>query len=420
MHAGDAVDDREPKSRADGAARFIHPGKWLKHAFRIFRRNAGAAIEHRQAHASRRRGCFDFHFGAAVAQRVFNEVGDDPLHRHAVQLHARKRARACGDVAPLTGVALDHRFDDLVQVGVAAVRRFRRDACEIEKLIDHGIDVLDVLHHAGADRVVGLVIEHFDAEPDSCERRAQIVRDAGEQQGALGVRALQIGRHLVERTGKRAHFRRPGFSDPRGHFTAPDGGRGARQFAQRLIDPRDDGEGAGERQQQYDHAPADPAQLLRALDALARHAHPVFEIVDRETDPQAVQAVLRAEQLGVGAEPALQFERDQPDDRPVGERFDRLVRRVRIDLDAFLLREVAQQVQALGGIRCDERRAREVDDAGDLLRDLHRARFALGGTENFEGGEVPRDHQHREQQYRAPQQAARQQRHAGLPSGMKT
>jgi hypothetical protein len=61
-----------------------------------------------------------------------------------------------------------------------------------------------------------------------------------------------------------------------------------------------------------------------------------------------VRAVAGAEQLGVRPEPALQLERNEPRDGPIGQRFNRLVRRVGVNLDAFLLRQVAQEVEALG------------------------------------------------------------------------
>ena len=77
--------------------------------------------------------------------------------------------------------------------------------------------------------------------------------------------------------------------------------------------------------------------MLGALDAFARQPHPVFELVDLEAHPHAVQAVAGAKQLRALAKTALQFERDQPRDGPVGQRFNRLVGRIRVDFDAFLL-----------------------------------------------------------------------------------
>ena len=111
---------------------------------------------------------------------------------------------------------------------------------------------------------IALVVEHLEAQPNARERRAQVVRDAGEEQRALVVQALQVGRHLVERAGQRADLRWPGFGNRRRNLAASHRFRGARQRAQRAIDAEHDEPRADERQRQHERPPADPAQGLAA------------------------------------------------------------------------------------------------------------------------------------------------------------
>ena len=82
--------------------------------------------------------------------------------------------------------------------------------------------------------VVGLdlAVEHLDVEAQARERRAQVVRDAGEEGGALALGAAQVLLHLVEGARHRADLGRArspatgGGSPPR-----PSCRRGARELA---------------------------------------------------------------------------------------------------------------------------------------------------------------------------------------------
>ena len=83
----------------------------------------------------------------------------------------------------------------------------------------------------------------------------------------------------------------------------------------------------------------------------------------------------------------------------------------RIDADALAVGEIDQQLAAQIGPGGNERRAREVHDADDHLRDLLRARLALVGAEDLEVRRDRGEDQPRDQQERAPEEGTREELH---------
>ena len=71
-----------------------------------------------------------------------------------------------------------------------------RAAREIEELADDGVDLVDVGDH----RVGGVLVSaaHLERKAQARERRAQVVRDAGEHHRALALHAVQVRCHAVE------------------------------------------------------------------------------------------------------------------------------------------------------------------------------------------------------------------------------
>ena len=97
-------------------------------------------------------------------------------------------------VVATTNVTLDGRPNDVVQVGALDTRLLVRSR-EVEKLADDPVHLVDVVDHAGTRRFVARL--HFDAEPQPRERRAQVVRNAGEQDRTVVLELAQARHHAV-------------------------------------------------------------------------------------------------------------------------------------------------------------------------------------------------------------------------------
>ena len=73
----------------------------------------------------------------------------------------------------------------------------------------------------------------LDAEAQSRERRAQVVRNAGEQDRAVALDLPQVAEHRVEPAVDGRDFRRAGFRQRRRRFAATDALDGELQLVQR-------------------------------------------------------------------------------------------------------------------------------------------------------------------------------------------
>ena len=85
--------------------------------------------------------------------------------------------------------------------------------------------------HAGARGFVG--VAQLDAETQPRERRAQVVRDAGQQHRAVALDLAQVAEHRVEAAIDRGDLRRAGLGQRRRRFAASDALDGGVELAQR-------------------------------------------------------------------------------------------------------------------------------------------------------------------------------------------
>ena len=101
-------------------------------------------------------------------------------------------------------VTIDAGADDLVQVLLFECRLAVVPG-KVEELSDDAIHLFDVRDHAGAGRFVARA--HFDAESQTRERRAQIMRDPGQQHcagsgGGVSPRPTRSTAALRSRSGR--------------------------------------------------------------------------------------------------------------------------------------------------------------------------------------------------------------------------
>ena len=91
MPACDAVHDREAEPGAGPAARAVEPRERLQHVVPFAGGDSGAAVEHfdecRRIIAARD----NFRRAAAMAQRILDEVLDEPLYRERPKRQRRRR-----------------------------------------------------------------------------------------------------------------------------------------------------------------------------------------------------------------------------------------------------------------------------------------------------------------------------------------
>ena len=76
-------------------------------------------------------------------------------------------------------------------------------------------------------RVASSAPPQLDAEAQARERRAQVVRDAGEQDRAIALDLAQVAEHRVESAVDRGDFRRARFRQRRRRFATADALDGA-------------------------------------------------------------------------------------------------------------------------------------------------------------------------------------------------
>ncbi|MNT51477.1 hypothetical protein D3C72_1884440 [compost metagenome] len=124
----------------------------------------------------------------AIAARILDQVV-----QYAAQVRGvAHRMRAIGDGGVDLHVRQAHRFarhvaQQTAQVDVRKARRFRRLGI-VEELADDGVHLPDI----GLDAFARLVrqVGHFHFQLHARERRAQVVRDAGQNHGAVRFHLL--------------------------------------------------------------------------------------------------------------------------------------------------------------------------------------------------------------------------------------
>ncbi|AZR85655.1 hypothetical protein BBB37_13900 [Bordetella pertussis] len=207
-----------------------------------------------------------------------------------------------------------------------------------------------------------------------------------------------------------ADFQRTLLGQRRGRFAAREHLGGARQPRQRPVDePHADGR-ADQRQQQRRGAPAQPFDAAGQADLLALEDQPVQVLVDLEADPEAGYLVDPPGDLGFGSETHADMLRDPLPVVVVGQRLGEVGELARVDLDAFVGGQVQQQLAALVRMRIDQGRTRDIDGRDHPLRHLIGARLQLHAEEDLQPGAQADQHQCREQQKGASEQAETQPR----------
>ena len=173
---------------------------------------------------------------------------------------------------------------------------------------DHRFHLLDI----GDDGVAGTIVGHaqFGLEAQAGQRRAQIVRDAGQHFGALLFVAFEVGGHGVEGVCQFAQFLGAFFGQRRRLLPLANECRRACHRLQRLADAGRDIAGDEECQRNRQRPPGQPMAGEIARRPLARQNQPVFVfvmVVEAETDPEAGYAIDGGGNPRVFAETGCQF-----------------------------------------------------------------------------------------------------------------
>ena len=253
-----AVDDGQAQARAVGLpARRVEAGERFHQLLDLFRRHARAVVLHLDNHLFRAvagaqmAGDVDFRHVAArrlaIAARILDQVV-----QHAAQVGGvAHRMRAVGDAGIDLHVGQTHRFarhvgQQTAEVDIGEARRFRRLGV-VEELADDGVHLPDI----GLDALARLVrqVGHFHFQLHARQRRAQVVRNARQDHGAVRFHLFQVVDHLVEAAVRLDDFDRALFRQRRRLLALGDVARGRRQARQRQIDQAGNDGRAQQRQQ---------------------------------------------------------------------------------------------------------------------------------------------------------------------------
>ncbi len=137
-----------------------------------------------------------------------------------------------------------------------------------------------------------------------------------------------------------------------------------------------------------------------AFQALARQGDPIVAILavgDAETDEQGLFAVALQGKAGGVAQLLAHQRFDAPQEGALGQRCQLVVGFRRIDVDAFPIGQLRQQLEAGFGTGRDQRGAGEIDDADDHLAKLACSRFPFVAGEDVKPGQHRERHQYRDQ-----------------------
>ena len=186
MRASDAFDDRQPQPRAGGAAaRRAAAAKRLLHRLDVGRGDAVAGVGHVDPAEAGVVAGAEHDRRTTVAQRVLDQVDDGTPDQRPPHRDDGVAAR----VEPDRLALLRERPGDIVGQRRERDRLERQGAVvdprEIEELADDLVHLVDAAAHAGDDRRLGVAGEDLDAQAQLGQRRAQVVRDAGEHEGAF-------------------------------------------------------------------------------------------------------------------------------------------------------------------------------------------------------------------------------------------
>jgi hypothetical protein len=321
-----------------------------------------------------------------------------------------------------------------------AARRFRQvhgrerlgrlAAREVDELVDDRVHVVEVLDHRALRRRVDPRLQHLGLQAQPRERRAQVVRDPGEERRALALLLLQVVLHLVEGARDGADLRRPGLRNRLGIAALAELLGGTRELRERAVQLPDDEEGGGERDRQARRAPRDDRRCRFALDAPARERDPELARAGGDPDPQRLARALRIGavggaahvDVGFGPEDRAHALAEMAHDRRVERRAHVLVAAHRQDADAFLLGDARDERLLLLRIHRRERgvdRLQVAHELADAEGDARLRHELVQQPQRRRLREHERRHEHGE---RAPQQRPGEELHGfcGAPSGMNT
>ncbi len=168
-----------------------------------------------------------------------------------------------------------------------------------------------------------VVHANLDAEAQSRQRRAQVVRYTRQQQRAVLFGLAQVGEHAVEAAIQTDDLRRPAFRQRRRRLALADTGDRVAELAQRTREIAREGVGAEQQHDERDQAPFQGARgcvLARPRQGKYRPVRPVSRL---QLDPEQLQPRLDAQlRLGsqFGFQPLLQFLEARPLGRPAEQR----------------------------------------------------------------------------------------------------
>jgi hypothetical protein len=133
--------------------------------------------------------------------------------------------------SPATSASRSHRLRcDRVLLGEIAAH--------LQAAGDQLVHAVDVAHDALDEIAVGFFGEHAQGEADARQRRAQVVRNAGQQRGAVGKQFLDLHAHAVEFARQHGELGRAGLRQRLRAAPLADALRGAGQARQRPISQR--------------------------------------------------------------------------------------------------------------------------------------------------------------------------------------
>ena len=375
----------------------------------LFRRDAGALVTHGDDHPGPGARMADGDHGdagvgaAAIAPRVLEQVG-----KHAAELgvvgHHRQvdgQARVDADllrVAEGRGLAVDQlRQVHRVQFRVAGAR-------VVHELVDDRVELFDVQRHVALRFLVGHAHLGFQAQPR--QRRAQVVRDAGQHHRAVFLHLGQLARHAVEAAVDLADLAGQRVLVQAGVEVAfADAAGGEGQFAQRTVDEPSDDHRPDQRGQQRDADPHEPGAARHRRSVAAVDVQPVAVGVDREPDPGAGLVVDTARHHRIRAEAGLQLLGDAAAEAVGGVGLPTVARLARQHAHGVVAGHGLDQRDTVDRVHGAQRGARQVHQVGGLLRRLHRARLELHRAQGLHPGEDTAGQQHRQQEEGAPEQA---------------
>ena len=246
-------------------------------------------------------------------------------------------------------------------------------ACVGKELVDDVFHLFEVAHH-GVARIFREACEfHFEAQARN--GGAQVVRDAGKQELAVGLNAAQGLHHAVEAHVHRLNFNGRSVLGERIRVAAlTELRRENGETRERLDHVAREKRRTKERRQACSRCPPEPGRAVRGIEHVVARLQPVVVAVDVKGHPEAFVAVHGTREHRFGSQRRLHELIDEAV-ITVARNADDFVRFVaRRNEDALSCGENFQEVDAVERIDRHERVLREVHRRDDVLRDPLRVR----------------------------------------------